>query len=660
MGAFHPQRINVPQNLQDGNHAFLRTAETGSCFVTKSLVSFLIISFNPLRYHIVNITNKMSINPELRRKIDQSKVLLVGAGGIGCEVLKNLTLTGFKSIDAVDLDTIDVSNLNRQFLFNKSNVGQSKSKVAIDISRKEYALTDEGLNFNSIHKSITLSEFDVDFFRQYTFVINALDNRAARSHVNRMCLSAEVPLLESGTAGYTGQLKLIKNSLTACYECEGIQKDGRTYATCTIRNTPSLPIHCIVWAKNLFHQLFGEDDPDNDVSPQMEADDADTNNTHKNEVHANGTNGIQMEHENTNPESIPPQEANDKHPKRSLSTRLWAKENNYDAVLLIQKLYNDDIKYLLMMDNLWKERAKPMPLVYSDLIKDSHEEPQCSKTLSNDNLKLGNQRLWSMKECVDILSDSVAKLHQRLETSGYQHWDKDDEVALNFVVAASNLRSKCFNIERKSPFDVKSLAGNIVPAISSTNSIVGGLLVLQALRLLKSIPVGEEYRKLDDSERNNLMKDSGRLSFLNYTTLAQQSSLIASFDCLPPVDTCLACAKGNTPEIEIHISMQDTTLADLVDKIVIGTFHFVCPDLGLNDDSGIIIWSKDESDEKEDETKKKKLIDLPHIKQPKTRLLVSDLIQDKEIVLVLIDEKVDEEEHKNFFYARMNGNEITV
>lgn len=607
----------------------------------------------------------MSISHELQQKIEKSKVLLVGAGGIGCEVLKNLTLTGFKSIDAVDLDTIDVSNLNRQFLFNKSNVGQSKSKVAIEIARKEYALSAEGLQLNSIHKSIMLSEFDIDFFRQYSLVINALDNRAARSHVNRMCLSAEVPLLESGTAGYTGQSKLIKNSLTACYECDGIQKEGRTYATCTIRNTPSQPIHCIVWAKHLFHQLFGEDDPDNDVSPQMDAEAMVSSSDTSKTLYVNGNNGL-SEHrgdssETTQPinNGIVPSDEDNKPKSRTLSTREWATLNDYDPVLLIQKLYNDDIRYLLSMDNLWKERAKPTPLDYITLIQDSYDEPHCSKTIDDESLKLGNQRLWSSRECVEILSDCVRKLYQRMKSSGYQQWDKDDEIALNFVVAASNLRSKCFNIERKSPFDVKSLAGNIVPAISSTNSIIGGLLVLQAIRLLKSIPVGEEYRKLEDASRNDLLKDTGRLSYLNYTSLARQD-LIASYECPPPVPNCLACAKGNRPEVEIHLSIQDTTLADLVDKIVIGTFHFVCPDLGLNDDSGIIIWSKDEGDDETDEVKKKKLIDLPHIKIPKTRLLVTDLLQDKEIVLVLIHEKIDEEVHKNFFYAQLDGKELPV
>lgn len=605
------------------------------------------------------------LDKELRHKVEYCKVLLVGAGGIGCEVLKNLTLTGFKNVDAIDLDTIDVSNLNRQFLFNKSNVGQSKSKVAIEIAKREYAPTQDGLNFNAIHKSITLSEYDVDFFRGYSFVINALDNRAARSHVNRMCLAAEIPLLESGTAGYTGQLKLIKNSLYACYECDGLQKEGRTFATCTIRNTPSQPIHCIVWAKHLFHQLFGEDDPDNDVSPQMDQQPNGTNHASNGTVDNNNSEDLDdikndtkndtTSHRDINTD-VPVAEQNAEKPK-SLSTREWATQYNYDPLLLFEKLYNFDIKYLLSMDNLWKERAKPSQLDYTRLVQD---QASTSASESNNGYALGNQRLWTLKECVEVFCDSVKKLHDRMKSSGYQHWDKDDEIGLNFVVAASNLRSQCFNIERKSPFDVKSLAGNIVPAISSTNSIVGGLLVLQALRLLKSMPIGDEYQKMNDAARNELIKNAGRMTFVNFTSLTRKD-LISSYACAPPVPTCLGCSRGNVPEVEVHLSMTKTTFSDLIDKIIMGTLAFVCPDISLNDDSGTILWSKDEDTEDpaaSNETRMKSLAEISHIKPPKTRLLVTDLIQDKQIVIVLIDELVDEEKYNNFFYVRVDGNTV--
>ena len=103
----------------------------------------------------------------------------------------------------IDLDTIDVTNLNRQFLFQRRHVGMAKSEVA-----KESAVRfNPKANITAIRDSIMSSEYGVSYFQKFDMVLNALDNRAARSHVNRMCLAADIPLVESGTAGYLGQVR---------------------------------------------------------------------------------------------------------------------------------------------------------------------------------------------------------------------------------------------------------------------------------------------------------------------------------------------------------------------------------------------------------------------------------------------------------------------
>ncbi|RWS03816.1 SUMO-activating enzyme subunit 2-like protein [Dinothrombium tinctorium] len=561
--------------------------------------------------------------------IKKSKILLVGGGGIGCEVIKNLLLTGFSHVSVIDLDTIDVSNLNRQFLFNKSHVGESKAKVAANVAHKNFA-HGEHIDVKAIHNSIQSQEYDVSFFKSFSIVINALDNISARSHVNRMCLAANVPLIESGSEGYFGQVFTIKKHVSACYECTGQRQDQRTFASCTIRNTPSLPIHCIVWAKHLFAQLFGEDDPDNDVSPDLS--DAEV---------ASQVNELMKEI------------SNDKKPE---TTREWAQKNNYDPIVLFNKLFCIDIQYLLKMVNLWEKRRKPTPLHFDDLAKE-HFTCQPSSSTSSEVCngktysKLKDQKIWTIRECYEVFSESLKELKERFNKEGNLIWDKDDETALNFVAAVSNLRSHCFGIEMKSKFDVKSMAGNIIPAISSTNSIIGGLITLQAIKLLQNLKHETNDEKLpNNSFEDNAIKNNCKQIFLRKVSL-NRPNLISSYELFDPNPNCLVCS-GRVPEIDITLSLNEVLMIDFVEQVLFKKLNFVCPDICI-DGTAKVIWSKDEADmetEEEREISKKKLMsDFKSLKND-VRLRVNDLLQDYSVLITLKDEKFDLNENEGLFY----------
>eukprot|EP00771_Trimastix_marina_P000273 gnl/Trimastix_PCT/1286.p2 GENE.gnl/Trimastix_PCT/1286~~gnl/Trimastix_PCT/1286.p2 ORF type:complete len:423 (+),score=149.48 gnl/Trimastix_PCT/1286:27-1295(+) len=195
--------------------------------------------------------------------------LVIGAGGLGCEILKDLALTGFKRITVIDMDTIDVSNLNRQFLFTGEDVGKSKAVVAAQFINERV----EGCHVEPYFGKI--QDKDADFYADFDIVIAGLDSIQARRWLNGMlCQLAQegsiIPLVDGGSEGFNGQSRVILPTVNACFECaiETITPQV-TFPFCTISVNPRLPEHCIEFAIHEFPKHHDNRKADGDIDADV-------------------------------------------------------------------------------------------------------------------------------------------------------------------------------------------------------------------------------------------------------------------------------------------------------------------------------------------------------------------------------------------------------
>ncbi|KAK9368545.1 hypothetical protein V1509DRAFT_623226 [Lipomyces kononenkoae] len=195
-------------------------------------------------------------------------LLYSGAGGLGCEILKNLALSGFTDIHVIDMDTIDISNLNRQFLFRQSDIGNSKAIVAAEFIMKRV----KGVKITPYFGKI--QDKDEAYYSEFGIVICGLDSVEARRWINATLVNmvdmnnpeSLKPLIDGGTEGFKGQSRVILPTITSCYECS-LEMLGKqqTFPMCTIANTPRLPEHCVEWASVLeWPRVFKDKKLDND------------------------------------------------------------------------------------------------------------------------------------------------------------------------------------------------------------------------------------------------------------------------------------------------------------------------------------------------------------------------------------------------------------
>jgi adenylyltransferase/sulfurtransferase len=157
-----------------------------------------------------------------QERLRASKVLVVGAGAIGNEVLKNLALLGIGHVLVIDLDEIEDSNLTRSVLFRHEDCGKSKAIAAAEEMRD----INPDVRVTPIHGNV-ITDLGLGVFRDVDVVIGCLDNREARLWVNRSCWKVGTPWIDGGIQEISGVAKVFVPPDGACYECAMTENDYR-------------------------------------------------------------------------------------------------------------------------------------------------------------------------------------------------------------------------------------------------------------------------------------------------------------------------------------------------------------------------------------------------------------------------------------------------
>jgi molybdopterin/thiamine biosynthesis adenylyltransferase len=154
--------------------------------------------------------NRQTILPEIgdegQEKLKKAKVLVIGAGGLGCPILQYIATAGVGFIGIMDFDTIEVHNLHRQILYTENEIGKEKSLVAKEVVSKLNPL----IQVEAINEKLTLENAST-IIQQYDVIVDGSDNFTTRYLVNDTCVSLEKPLVYGSILKFEGQIAVFNH-----------------------------------------------------------------------------------------------------------------------------------------------------------------------------------------------------------------------------------------------------------------------------------------------------------------------------------------------------------------------------------------------------------------------------------------------------------------
>ena len=494
---------------------------------------------------------------EVQKKINSLKIFIVGVGAIGCEYLKNFAMMGISSgkngiLTITDFDKIELSNLNRQFLFRENNIGQFKSEVA------KYYIKQMNNSINILtHKKFVGDEteniFSDKFWDEQDIIFNAVDNVKARFYLNdKVCIHKKYHF-DAGTLGVNSSCGFFMKNISSTYKDQNkdkkIEDDNnnnlRDNGLCTIHSFPTCIKHCIAWALNEYKYLFSKL-----IIELNEIINGDIINFYKilskefykklkiKEIsdifdifiNKNFNKAIVFSYEyfmnkfNFEIKKIlieNPENSRDKEGKSFYNgSKHMPKELNFNISDELDSLIINYIKSLanLIFDCLGLKKNET-----DKNLKDSDIKKICLNSnipnydiINYKSLKSGI--VYNKEYCQKFIHNIQQKLINNLSLNSIEdikftevNFEKDNynKNQYNFIYSCSNLRAINFQIPQGDFITIKNLSSNIVPSIVTSNAVITGLVSMQIYLLAKLMLDKEKnYNNiLDTNDALNLFRN---------------------------------------------------------------------------------------------------------------------------------------------------------
>lgn len=459
---------------------------------------------------------------DMQEKLLNLKYFIIGAGAIGCEMLKNWALMGVGCgeeghVFVTDMDRIEKSNLSRQFLFRNTDIDKFKSTTAANAAKA----MNPDLKITAYQEKVapdTEHMFGDDFYDKLSGVCTALDNVEARLYVDQRCLFYRLPMLESGTLGTKGNTQIVVPHLTEHY---GATRDPpeKSIPVCTLKNFPNQIQHTLQWARDWFEGAFKQS--------------AEEVNSYLSMSPTQYLEGLQP---NTKTETLKVLRRTlvDERPTSFEDCVGWAR-------LTFELLFNNQIRQLLHNfppdqvtssgTKFWsgsKRCPKPLTFDFDAIdedagmrnhfdfvvaaanlraemygIKGRTDEEYFKKALADvivpdfspsDGVKIAENDAEEEKnndtmDTGDSEADEIwNSLPKPSELAGFRlqaiEFDKDIDEHMAFVTACSNLRAMNYSIPTEDTHRSRAIAGRIIPAIATTTALVTGLICLELYKII--------------------------------------------------------------------------------------------------------------------------------------------------------------------------------